>query len=83
MVVKSFERIGFKLLEVKPFDGIKGLKDEISCLKHPLQLLYDSKQIHFKVLKKLLDMGVVWFSHHMKLFVFERQLNVSKRKEAR
>ena len=65
--------MGFKLLEVKPLDGIKGLKDEISVLKYPLQQLYNSKWIGFRVLKKLLDVTVISFAHHMKLFVFENK----------
>jgi len=40
-VIKDFEQNGFKLLEMKPIDGIKGLKDEISLLKPLLQKLYD------------------------------------------
>ena len=43
LVFENFQKIGFKLIRARPFDGIKGTKDEIAIIKPLLQKLYDYK----------------------------------------
>lgn len=42
-VAEDFGKLGFQLMEERPFDAINGLKDEICVLKPLLQRLYDYK----------------------------------------
>lgn len=72
-VIKDFEAIGFELLEMKPYDGFKGLKDEVGVLKKPMQYIYDSKNILFKVFRKVLDTMIRRYSSHMTLFVLRKK----------
>ena len=72
-VIKDFESIGFKLLEIKPSDGIKGLKDEVMVVKPLLQKVYEGNSLLLKVIRKILDIVLVNWCHHMKLFVFEKE----------
>lgn len=71
-VIKDFEDIGFELLEQKPYDGFKGLKDEIRFLKKPMQFMYDSDFIILKVIRKIIDFFIKNFTSHMTLFVFRK-----------
>ncbi len=52
VIIKNFESNGFELLTKKPYDGFKGLKDEIKIIKKPLQYIYDSNFILNKIIKK-------------------------------
>lgn len=71
-VIKDFENIGFELLEVKPYDGFKGLKDEVKLLKVVMQYMYDSNNIIIKIIKKSIDAIIKHFSSHMTLFILRK-----------
>ena len=71
-IINDFERCGFKLVELRPYGGIKGLKDEISILKPFLQYLYDKNSFPTKMIKKMLDMMIRRFTNHMCLFVMQK-----------
>ena len=71
-IVFNLKRKGFKLIETRPYDGIKGLKDEVMIFKHCLQYIYDSQNFPLKLLKKTLDIVLKHFANHMRLFVMQK-----------
>jgi SAM-dependent methyltransferase len=75
-VINVLKHAGFKLIDVKPYDGIKGLKDEISILKPLLQPLYDARGLPAAFLKRMLDFMLKRFANHMSLFIM-RKVEVS------
>jgi SAM-dependent methyltransferase len=74
-VRNNFEKTGFILKYSKPFDGLKGFKDEVLVMKPILQKLYDyngrSSLIHR--LRSLLTNLLANFSAHMILMIFQRR----------
>lgn len=71
-VINNFKSRGFKLIDVKPYDGIKGLKDEVLTLKPFLQYLYDKKNSVSNLVKRILDIVLRHFTNHMCLFVMRK-----------
>ena len=71
-IIEKFESNGFKLLTAKPMSGFKGLKDEVACLRKPMQFLYSSQFLLFRVVKKIIDILTRRFSGHTTLFVFRK-----------
>ncbi len=71
-VIKNLKSRGFRLVDVKPYDGIKGLKDEVSILKPFLQYLYDKKSRASNIVKKVLDVIFRRFANHVCLFVMRK-----------
>ena len=71
-VIKDFAEIGFKFLERRPIDGIKGFKDEVSLFKQVLQRLFDYKGKSFWIrgLGYVLDKLLAAFAGHMTFLVF-------------
>jgi SAM-dependent methyltransferase len=74
MIKNDFERYGFVLKYMKPKDGLKGFKDEVSVLKPVLQMLYDYKGRNrfILVLKYVLNNFLALFAGHGMLLVFEK-----------
>ena len=68
----DFEDAGFKLLEMRPYGGLKGFKDEMNFLKPVLQKIFDNKNIFVKAIKILLDFALQPFAAHTTLFVFQK-----------
>ena len=62
---------GFSLVESKPFDGIKGFKDEIVLFRQHLQRIYDGKA--HPTLRPLVDRLLRRFAAHMMLLVLRRE----------
>lgn len=71
-IIKNFENIGFELIYTKPFDGIKGLKDEVSFIKPILQKFYDSKSFMGKSFKFVLSNIFAPVCGHSILLVFKK-----------
>ena len=71
-IVTWFERNGFKRMELRPFSGIKGLKDEIPILRPLLQWIYDSNSFTVRIMKKIIDIAVRPFANHMIFFIFKK-----------
>lgn len=71
-VIDDLKRAGFKLIDVKPYDGVKGLKDEILMLKPFLQPLYEASTLPASVLKRILDFTLRRFANHMSLFIMRK-----------
>ncbi len=69
-VKKIFGELGFVFQEAYPFDGVKGLKDELGS-SYFLQKIYDSNLFCLKMVRKLLNMILNWFSSHSVLLVFK------------
>lgn len=69
----ELERDGFILREQRPFDAVKGLKDETPWLKAPLQGLYDSRRAGARLLKVGLERALRSVSAHCLLLVLERR----------
>lgn len=73
-VVAKIEKAGFRLVAQKPFDGFKGLKDEIKILAFFLDLIgkLTAKNIFFGGVRFIVDNIFVRFSGHIILLVFQR-----------
>jgi SAM-dependent methyltransferase len=72
-VVKRFQSLGFQLAGKSVYDGLKGCKDEVSFMAHPLQLLYDSPLLFAKALRRALEMVLLGGFGHMQLLVLRKQ----------
>ena len=72
IVLRDFEANGFEIIQSTPYDGFKGLKDEVGFIKPVMQIVYDSDNIILKILKRMLDVSVKSFTSHMTLFVFRK-----------
>ena len=74
-VQDDFEKYSFILKYTKPFDGLKGFKDEVLIFKPILQKLYDYNGRSYLVcrLRTLLTNLLAKFSAHMILMIFERR----------
>jgi len=70
----DFEKAGFTLKYRRPYDGIKGLKDEVSFFKPFLQHIYDYNGALFLVnrFRSLLSTLLSFFSAHMLFMVFRK-----------
>ncbi len=68
----DLESKGFKLIDFKPYGGIKGLKDEIPLLKPCLQRLYDKNGRCANLTKKMLNLALNPFTNHMGLFIMQK-----------
>src|SRR3990172_6474911 len=68
--------LGFTLKEQVPFDGIKGVKDEVRFLKKPLQKLYDynGTNVFIIKIKSYLDTLFRPFASHCILLVFQKRI---------
>lgn len=71
-VVSDLKSRGFNLVDVKPCDGIKGLKDEVLILKPFLQYLYDSKNPASSLLRRTMDVMFKHFANHICLFIMRK-----------
>lgn len=71
-VIQTAAAHGFTLVHSRHFDGIKGLKDEVSILRPVLQRLYDSPHNVARLLRRFLDVACRAVSGHMGYFVFRR-----------
>ena len=69
---KDLEALGFKLIKKKSFDGIKGLKDEVSITKKILQTIYDSQNIPLQALGFVLSRILAPFTSHSMLLIFKK-----------
>lgn len=69
---KDIEVLGFTLVKKKSFDGIKGLKDEVSITKKPLQKIYDSKNILVQGFGFILSRILAPLTSHSILLIFKK-----------
>ena len=68
-------RLGFSLISSIPYDGLKGLKDEISFLKPLLQPLYDSRILPAKVIQYFLNIVLSPITNHSTILVLRKTLD--------
>lgn len=73
-VAKAFEQRGFRLLELRQKDGVKGAKDEIAFLKPFLQKLYDYKgtNLGIRIIRKMSEIVLTPFAGHSVLLVLQK-----------
>lgn len=71
-VTKDLRRSGFRLIGRKPFDGVKGMKDEIGFLKPFLQKIYDGRNVALKVINMLISIMSSSFASHSILLIFRK-----------
>jgi len=69
-VSKEISNLGFKLLEIKHSNGIKGFKDEVIFFRHYLQRVYDGKE--YKQLRPWLERALRSFAYHSTLLVMKK-----------
>jgi len=70
-VQHDLERYGFCLVERRSLGGIKGFKDEVSCVKPWLQDVYDGKRGN-RITRYLLDAFLGLFAGHIVLLVMQK-----------
>ena len=68
---KQFNLYGFTLVHSEKFDGVKGLKDELSYLKPILQRIYDSRLFLLRGCKKVMDIMLKKWCGHSVLLVLK------------
>jgi len=71
-VEADFARFGFEPAARAPYDGIKGLKDEVGFLRPLLQPFYDRKVPGSGLILRALDLILRRQSYHMMLLVLRR-----------
>jgi SAM-dependent methyltransferase len=71
-IITDFTASGFKLLAHKKISGLKGLKDEVSLVRKPLQKLYDSRSRTSQAIHKALDVSFRNLTNHMSYFVLQK-----------
>ena len=78
LVIEKFRRLGFKEVRISATDGLKGLKDEVSLLKPPLQKLYDykGKSIIIRGTRYLLDKILAPLTGHSAFVIFKKDRNL-------
>jgi len=72
-VTEYFEDHGFAMVYDKPYDAIKGIKDEINVCKTPLQYLYDNNNILCNLVSLAISKLFSWFGCHSILLVFKKK----------
>lgn len=77
VVKETVEKYGFCLAQSISIGGMKGLKDEVSFLKHSLQRIYDSKNPLAVIVRKSIDILLSWFCGHTKVMVFKKKSGVN------
>lgn len=71
-VGKEVEKVGFKLVHTERYDALKGLKDEISWGKEPLQKLYKSRHPATRDIRLVFTFLCARLTGHMALLVFKK-----------
>lgn len=76
-VLIEFEKRGFQILESRPYDGIKGFKDEIHIVKPPLQRLYNysGKNFVINMTRQVLGKFLEPLAGHMTLLILKKREN--------
>jgi SAM-dependent methyltransferase len=74
IVTCDFESAGFHLITINVCGGLKGLKDEISIIRKPLQKLFDYKgeSVFVRFLSKLISLATRHFASHQILLIFQK-----------
>ncbi|MBN1167438.1 MAG: class I SAM-dependent methyltransferase [Methanospirillaceae archaeon] len=74
-VILAYEKRGFKVLKKIPYDGIKGLKDEIKALRPFLQYIYDSPgncRI-MQMIQYILNLFLIPITGHMMVLILQKE----------
>jgi len=74
-LIKTVENEGFRLVSRHSNDAVKGLKDEISCLRPILQKVYDGRGFFSRALRGLLTVIFAPFAGHIILLIFKKYEN--------
>lgn len=69
-VLRDLSSRGFKLCESRPCSGIKGMKDEVACLRAYLQSLYNGGG--WRITRYALDCAFAVFAGHAMLLVMQK-----------
>ena len=72
-VIKELEDLQFKLIKKIRLDGIKGIKDEISFLQPIFRYIYNSNNIFFKILSKIINKLFSNFTNHITLLIVQKK----------
>jgi SAM-dependent methyltransferase len=74
-VIRNFTQWGFDFVAVRPFDGLKGTKSEITILHRVFQKLYDYKgtSLFIRVSRALLSKALSLVAGHSILLIFNRK----------
>lgn len=71
-VASMLRQNGFSVLSRKPYDGLKGLKDEVSLFTPVLSRIYNSKSLIGRIVRRALNMVLSRFSGHIVLIVAQK-----------
>ena len=72
-IVNKLEDLQFKLIKKIRLDGIKGIKDEISFLQPIFRYIYNSNNIFFKILSKIINKLFSNFTNHITLLIVQKK----------
>lgn len=73
MVVQKFNQAGFRVIERTKYDGVKGLKDEVTLLKPFLQKIYDSSNLYVRLVKYILNILITPLTGHMCFLILKKE----------
>jgi len=70
-VVKDLEALGFTLIDLKKYDGIKGFKDELTWFRPLLQPIYDGKKL--SGINRHINAVLIPFAAHVTMLVLQKR----------
>jgi len=71
-VIEKLENLGFKILNTKGVDGLKGLKDELNFGSSLLSKIYNADSLFLKIVRALLMYPLTFFSNHSILIIAQK-----------
>ena len=72
-VIDDFSKKGFQIKRLYFCDAVKGMKDEVTFCRRPLQFIYGKQNFYLKALKHGLSGIFSRFSGHLALVVFRKE----------
>lgn len=72
-VIQTFKKFGFELVECRPYDGFKGVKDESGLLKPVFQSIYNGKSIFNRIIEYGFSFITSPFAGHAVLLVLRKK----------
>jgi len=74
LVIRDFQKLGFKFIKARNIDGIRGIKEEIPALWPSLKKLYDYRgdNVLIKIIKLGIALAAAPVAGHVRMLVFKK-----------
>ncbi len=72
-VIKTITAQGFDLIQRRPYDAVKGIKDEVGFLAPLLRWIYNGRAVVFKAVRFLVTLLFARFAGHIIVLVFQKK----------